>query len=130
MTGILPASDKIRGIYAKSLYQAGNIRVRIGHYPQNLPAYSKGKTLVMLGACNPGGRIRPKGWNKRMMRQLRRCLSRYEYVEGKGSLNGVSEPLFLVTMDPRKALVLARRFSQNAIVVIRERRRSYLVYLT
>lgn len=129
MTGILPASAKIRLMYQKSLYQAGTVKVKINHYPKNIPKHLKRKTLVMLSAYNPGGRLKAEGWNQRMMQQLKAFLSDYKWVEGKGTLHDVSEPLLMVAMDPRKAKVLARKFRQNAIVLIRDQRYARLVFL-
>lgn len=129
MTGILPATNKIRSNYIKSIYQAGTVKIRIGYYPLNLPKRYKSKKLVMMSACNPGGRIKAKGWNKRMMQKLSLYLSGYDYRKGTGTLRNFSEPLFMVTMDPSKAIVLARKFRQNAIVVIQEQRLSRLVFL-
>ncbi len=84
---------------------------------------------MLLGACNPGGRKRPDGWNARMMDRLRVVLRRFRLVEAKGSLHLWSEAMLLVPMDPRQAIVIARRFRQNAIIVISTRRRTRLVIL-
>lgn len=129
MTGILPPTEAIRLNYQKSLYKAGSVIVRIGHYPLHLPNRFRKKVLVMFSAYNPGGRIKADGWNQRMMRKLKLHLSGYKYVKGYGSLRRFSEPLFMVEMNPLKAKVIARKFRQNAMVVIQYQRLSRLVFL-
>lgn len=129
MTGIFPASAQIRLVYKKSLYKVGSIKIKIDHYPQNIPDILKKKTLVLFSAYNPGGRLKAEGWNKRMMQNLRAYLKRYQYFEGAWSLRNVSEPLFMVVMPPAKAKVLARKFRQNAMVIVRDQRYSRLYYL-
>lgn len=129
MTGILSPTAKINAAYKESLYQAGSVSTKINQYPKGVSAKLYQTTFVLLSAYNPGGRLRPLGWNIKMMERLEQCLSKYQYVYGKGSLKEVSEPLLMVNIDPRKAIYLARKFRQNAIVLIRHQRKSKLMFL-
>lgn len=129
MTGILPSTAKIDIAYKQSLYQAGPVITKIDHYPVGIPRELSHSTLIMFSAYNPGGRLKPLGWNMRMMQKLEQYLSQYEYFTGKGSLKEVFEPLFMVNIPLQKAIFLARKFRQNAIVVIRFQRRSKLIFL-
>ncbi len=129
MTGILPVTARIKSNYKQSLYEAGFIRVKTGFYPLNIPKSLRNKELVMFSAYNPGGRRKVDGWNRKMMEKLSLYLTNYYYVKGKGSLKQFSEPLFMVVMDLRKARVLARKFRQNAIVVLKYQRLSRLDFL-
>lgn len=129
MAGILPPTAKINVAYRQSIYQAGSVVSQIGHYPKGIPRHLNKSILVMLSAYNPGGRLKPLGWNMRMMQKLEQYLYHYEYFTGTGSLKEISEPLFMVNILVSKAILLARKFRQNAIVVIRSQRRSALVFL-
>ena len=83
--------------------------------------------LVFLGACNPGGRRRPEGWNDRMMQRMRSVLRHIHFIEATGSLGRWSETMLMASMDPRRAAVVARRFRQNAIVVVSGRNTQLIV---
>ena len=61
----------------------------------------------------------PEGWNARMMARLRTAARRLPTAEGEGRGWGWAERHLLVAADPRRAAVLARRFRQNAMVVVR-----------
>lgn len=126
MTGILPPTAKINAAYKASLYQAGSVSTKINQYPKGIAAKLYQTTFVLLSAYNPGGRLKPLGWN---IKSLEQYLSKHEYVYGKGSLKEVSEPLLMVNIDPRKAIYLARKFRQNAIVLMQHQRKSKLVFL-
>ncbi|MDI2112294.1 DUF3293 domain-containing protein [Commensalibacter nepenthis] len=129
MPNILPPTPAVNVAYKQSLYQAGSVMTRIDQYPEGIPHKLHKSTLIMLSAYNPGGRLRPLGWNIKMMRRLEQEIKQYEYFMGKGSLKEVSEPLFMVVISLSKALVLARKFRQNAIVLIRYQRLSKLIFL-
>lgn len=129
MTGILPPTAKINAAYKESLYQAGSVSTKINQYPKGISAKLHQTTFVLLSAYNPGGRLKPLGWNIKRMKSLAQYLSKYKYVYGKGSLKEVSEPLLMVSIDFRKAIYLARKFRQNAIVIIRYQRKSKLVFV-
>ena len=118
MPAIRPPSPAILRAYTMSRYSAGAVVARVGSPARGLRADQARTRLVFLGACNPGGRRRPDGWNCRMMRRLRCVLRRIRFIEAMGSLGRWSEAMLMASMDPRRAAVVARRFGQNAIVVV------------
>ncbi len=113
--------------YRLSTYQAGGVVARIGQRPSGLDGQHD--PLVLLSACNPGGRRLPDGWNRRMMRRLGEAMRRIPCVEGEGRLGRWSEPLVLAAVAPARGIVLARRFRQNAVVVLQPRRPARLLLL-
>lgn len=74
---------------------------------------------AFLTAWNPGARRWPLGKNIRMDRALRGWLRRIRVEPGVGSAPGWQEAHWLMATDPRRVVVLARRFRQAAIVVVR-----------
>ncbi|MDI2090553.1 DUF3293 domain-containing protein [Commensalibacter oyaizuii] len=130
MTNILPPTAKIELAYKQSIYQAGPVITKINQYPIGLSEHYACYSWVMLSACNPGGRKKPWGWNKRMMDRLREYIKHYPYFEGQGSLKEVSEPLFMVNIPLSKGICLARKFRQNAVVFVKYQHLSRLVYLS
>jgi len=115
--------------YRQSRYSAGSVVAHVGSVPQGLSMVQGRTTLVMLGACNPCGRRYAEGRNNRMTDQLRLTLRRFHVVEGAGSLRQWSEIMLMVEIDPRRACVVARRFRQNAIILIAGGRRTRLTVL-
>ena len=128
MTGLLPPTPAVLRSYRLSTYCAGTVVARIGWPPVGLDGRSR-VSLVLLSACNPGGRRRSDGSNRRMMRRLGEAMRRIAHVTGEGRLGRWSEPLLLAAMAPARGIVLARRFRQNAVVVLRCSRPARLVLL-
>ena len=129
MTGLLPPTPAVLRSYRLSTYRAGAVLARIGRRPDGFHGRSP-VPLLLLSACNPGGRRMADGWNRRMMRRLGEAMRRVAAVEGEGRLGRWSEPLLLAAMAPARGIVLARRFRQNAVVVLQPRRAARLVLLT
>nr|WP_321985638.1 DUF3293 domain-containing protein [uncultured Lichenicoccus sp.] len=113
--------------YRQSRYEAGGAVLRVGRIAPGLdPEWDAGLArpgLVLLSACNPGGRRRPEGWNDRMMRRLAETLRRVPHGPGHGRLGIWSEALVLAAIDRRRGIALARRFRQNAVIVVARDRR-------
>ncbi len=128
MTGLLPPTPAVLRSYRLSTYRAGAVVARIGRRPHGVQGRNP-VPLVLLSACNPGGRRMPDGWNRRMMRRLGEAMRRVIVVEGEGRLGRWSEPLLLAAVAPAQGIVLARRFRQNAVVVLQPRRPARLVLL-
>lgn len=129
MTGLLPPTPAVLRAYRASTYTAGRVVARVGQRPDGVTGRWAGRDLVLLSACNPGGRRLPDGWNRRMMDRLRETLRGTDHADGEGRLGRWSEPLLLAAMSPRRGLVLARRFRQNAVVVLRDYRPARLLLL-
>lgn len=130
MTGIRPPTPAALRAYRASTYRAGGIEARIGRRPGPMPGRWSGRALAMLSACNPGGRRYPDGWNRRRMAALHEALRGAPQEAGEGRLGSWSEPLLLVAIAPGRALVLARRFRQNGLVLLNRRQAARLILLT
>ena len=128
MTGLLPPTPAVLRSYRLSTYRAGTVVARIGWPPVGLDGRNR-VPLLLLSACNPGGRRRPDNWNRRMMRRLDEAMRRIPHVGGEGRLGRWSEPLVLAALAPGRGIVLARRFRQNAVVLLRPRRPARLLLL-
>ncbi|QHC34625.1 DUF3293 domain-containing protein [Komagataeibacter xylinus] len=129
MAAIVPPTPAIHRSYRLSTYHVPGMPViRIGHRP-GWPGRAPAGDIVLLSACNPGGRLRPDGWNRRMMARLAQCLAGLPHALGEGRLGRWSEPLYGVQVGLARGLVLARRFRQNAVVVVHGNRPARLVYL-
>lgn len=85
---------------------------------------------AFLTAWNPGARRWPLGKNLRMDRALRGWLRRNRAEPGVGSAPGWQEAHWLMATDPRRVVVLARRFRQAAIVVVRCGQKAKLRFLS
>lgn len=130
MTGLLPPTPSVLRAYRRSTYMASGLVAHVGHPPVGLSRRWSGRDLVLLSACNPGGRRLPDGWNRRMMARLHEALRRHDRADGEGRLGRWSEPLLLVAIAPARGLMLARRFRQNAVILLRDRRPARLILLT
>nr|WP_246387500.1 DUF3293 domain-containing protein [Gluconacetobacter sacchari] len=119
--------------YRRSLYRAGGIAIRVGQRPMaddpGAPAWWRHGDVVFVSAANPGGRRRPEGWNRRRMRVLAGHVAGCELHEGEGRLGQWSEPLLAVRLPLARGRVIARRFGQNAVVLVRGGGPARLVFL-
>jgi hypothetical protein len=110
----LPA--RLRAAYRATDYAAGGgIAARIGRRVAGLDW----RVAVFLTAWNPYSRRMPDGWNRRMQACLRAWLRGRTVLAGTGTLGRWREEMLLVALDPARAMVLARRFRQRGIVVVR-----------
>ncbi|MBE7212204.1 MAG: DUF3293 domain-containing protein [Gluconacetobacter diazotrophicus] len=125
----LPPTPAVLRSYRLSRYAAGPLAVRIGRRPAGLPPGWERRDVVLLSAANPGGARRPDGWNARMMRTLAVRLRRHPVLSGEGRLGTWSEPLVAAAMPAAAAIVLARRYRQNAVVLLRGDRPARLLLL-
>lgn len=87
---------------------------------------------AFVGAWNPHSRRRPPGWNHRRLDRLRDAARRIPRREGMGRAcrpRPWGEEHLLVGAPAARCAVLARRFRQDSIVVIRRRGPPRLVVL-
>jgi hypothetical protein len=84
---------------------------------------------VILTAWNPFGRRHPEGWNRRAAARLAQVLRRLPALRADGALRRWSEEGLLLPGDPRRAMLLARRFRQGGVVVLRRGAPARLVVL-
>jgi len=102
----------------------------VGRRSPKIEAMLDGRPGGFVTAWNPWSRRHPQGWNRRMNLALQQSLRRLPHWPGRGSGRRWHEEHFLVRGDPRRLLVLARRFRQRAILVVAPPRPAFLVELT
>jgi uncharacterized protein DUF3293 len=121
------------GAYRRTEYEADGAAARVGRGSASVDALLRRLGARQGGAFvtawNPWSRRMPAGWNARMTARLREAARRLPSVEGEGRGRGWSERHLLLVADPRRAAALARRFRQNAIVVVRSGAPARLVLL-
>ena len=114
-------SARLLAAYRRSRYEAAGAVARIGRRSAAVDAL-----LARLGvreggfvtAWNPFSRRLPDGWNRRMQARLEAAARRLPRAAGHGGHGRWREAHWLVGADPRRLLVLARRFRQAAIVTV------------
>ncbi|PWS37469.1 DUF3293 domain-containing protein [Falsiroseomonas bella] len=122
----------MRAAYLRSDYEAGGVSVRIGARSPAFDALLRRRgasSAAFVTAWNPFSRRMPEGWNDRMLVRLRQAARGRVLAEGIGQAGAWWERHLLVAGDPRRIARLARRFRQNAIVVIAPGRPARLVML-
>ncbi|WP_338421663.1 DUF3293 domain-containing protein [Acetobacter fallax] len=102
--------------YRLSVYRAGSLVVRVG---ERVSGVTGRGDIVLVSACNPGGRRYPDGWNARMMERLFGQLHGISFSAGEGRLGRWGEPLVAARMPLARGLRLARLYRQNAVVLVR-----------
>jgi hypothetical protein len=118
--------------YARTDYEAAGAVARIGRRSAAVDALLRRLGVRQGGfvtAWNPYSRRRPGGWNARMQAALRRATRRLPGADGHGRGRGWAEAHRLVGADPRRLAVIARRFRQAGIVVVRQGAPARLVLL-
>ena len=119
----MPLSPALLAAYRATSYRACGVEVRIGRRVTGLA-----QPAVFLTAWNPRSRRMPAGWNRRMQQRLRACLAACpELHAAEGSLRRWREEMLLAGIPPARAVVLARRFRQHAVVVVMPGRPARLV---
>jgi hypothetical protein len=115
-------TPKLLAAYRRTLYVVGDKAVRIGQR-------SEAGNAVLITAWNPHSRRMPAGWNQRMQTRLIERLRSTQYAPATGAGRRWAEDHVMVAMPVAKAAVLARRFRQNAIVVLRRGQKTTLLIL-
>ena len=116
--------------YRQTDYRVCGCRLRIGRrVPGALFARIGARVAVLVTAWHPRSRRMPAAWNRRMQRNLRQRLRRFAVLDAQGRGRGWCEAMLLVGGDPRPVIRLARRFRQNAVVVLRRGQAARLAVL-
>ena len=110
--------------YRASAYRVDGMLLRVGRRP-----LWPGPTAVLLTSHNPHSRRRPPGWNAKMLRALDAALRHNPWREAQSGQGAWREIQRLVEMDARAGRVLARRFRQNAVLVLKPHQPPLLVIL-
>ncbi len=129
----MPVSPALLRAYRRTTYSARGVSVRIGRRSAQMDALLAGMAARAGGfvtAWNPLSKRMPDGWNRRMQRALIAHVRRLPALAGLGAGNGWFEEHLFIAADPRRLLVLARRFRQLGVVVVGRSRPARLVLLT
>jgi hypothetical protein len=116
--------------YFRTEYEAAGIVVRISQRSAAMDALLRAHRVrgaAFVTAWNPFSRRMPRGWNDRMQARLRHVARGRVLAEGWGSARGWREAHLLVAAAPRRITRVARRFRQNAVVIVAVGQRSRLV---
>lgn len=124
------AHPRLLAAFHVSTYHVGPVALRIGARDAAMDRLLRRhgvRSATLIGAWNPMSRRMPEGWNRRMKARLTAHLRRHRWLPATGGAGRWWEEHALVFGDPRPALVLARRFRQHAVVVLRRGRTARLV---
>ena len=117
--------------YRMTGYTTAGITVRIGRRSpamDRLLLARRQREAAFVTACNPFSRRMPPGWNERMQASLTRAASRRIILPASGSWRRWSESHIAVFGSFLWTVVLARKYRQHAIVILRLRQPPRLVY--
>jgi hypothetical protein len=118
--------------YRETTYRAGPVLARVGRRSPSADAWLAAvgaRQAAMITAWNPMGRRHPRGWNARAQARLRAAVRRWVVVEGVSGWHSWHEHNLLITGDHRALAVLARRFRQAAMLVLRRGQAGKIVWL-
>ena len=127
---------RLAAAYRRTAYEAAGAVARIGQRSAAVDGLLRRlggggrQGGAFVTAWNPRSHRMPHGWNERMQARLRQAARRLPRAEGWGRGRGWAEHTLLLAADPRRAAALARRFRQNAIVVVRQGAPARLRYVT
>ncbi|MBV8573840.1 MAG: DUF3293 domain-containing protein [Acetobacteraceae bacterium] len=117
-----PVRSSLLRPYLETDYEAAGAIARVGRRSAKID-----RLLLAMGvregafvtAWNPLSKRKPIRWNERMQARLLEHIRRLPSSAGRGTGRGWSEQHLLVGGDIRRIVVLAGRFRQRAIVVVR-----------
>jgi hypothetical protein len=112
----------LEGAYRRSVFRAGPVVARMGCRSASGDAWLAERGArqgAMLTAWNPMSRRHPPGWNERAQVRLRAAARRWPAAEGFSGTPGWQEHNLLLAGDARAMEVLARRFRQAALLMLR-----------
>ncbi len=116
--------------YRMTRYEVDGVTFRIGHRSAGIDRILSCHGVgvgTFISAFNPFSQPKPLGWNRRMQGHLASAGRRLPILEGQGTLRQWSEAHLLLLGDVRPAIRLARRFRQNAVVIVRRRQPARLL---
>jgi hypothetical protein len=112
-------------------YTTAGVTIRIGRRSaamDRLLLSHRQREAAFITAFNPFSRLMPPGWNRRMQISLTVAASRRFILPASGSWRRWSESHLIVFGSFRWTAVLARKYRQHAIVILRLRQPPRLVY--
>ncbi len=129
----LPVGPRLARGWRITVYEAAGAEARLGRRSAAVDAQlalAGVRQGAFIGAWNPFSRAMPRRWNDRALARLRRC-ARMRFTEGRGHAARPPwcEHHLLMFGDLRRIVVLARRFRQHAILLVRSGAPSRLLVL-
>jgi Protein of unknown function (DUF3293) len=125
----LTISEHLRRAYSTTEYRVAGCSVRIGRRSATMDGLLAGmgaREAVLITACNPRSRRSSASRNAWMMGRLHGALRRHCVFPAESGAGRWTEAQFLAAAPEAWACVLARRFRQNALVVLRPRQKPRL----
>jgi hypothetical protein len=125
----LSISEHLRCAYGATEYRVAGCCVRIGRrndVVDGLLAGMGAREAVLITAYNPRSRRMCANRNARMMGRLHAALRRRSVFPAESGAGRWIEAQFLAAAPEAWACVVARRFRQNALVVLRPRQKPRL----
>lgn len=122
-------SEHLRRAYRATEYRVAGCSLRIGRRSFAVDGLLSGmgaREAVLITACNPRSRRSCPSRNARMMGRLHAALRRRSVFPAESGAGRWTEAQFLAAAPEAWACVLARRFRQNALVVLRPRQKPRL----
>lgn len=96
---------------------------------QTLLASCHAREALLISAWNPMSRRMPERWNKRAQHRLLQGLRRFRVIPAEGRWRAWREEHVLVFGPAAPVIVLARRYRQRAVVLVRPDGSARLVLL-
>ena len=115
-------SPSLQRAYRMTRYTVAGITIRVGRrcaaVDRLLIAHSR-REAGFITAYNPLSRRKPPGWNRRMQSRLVQAVRHWPVLPAGGGWRRWYEEHLVVFAHPRRMAVLARRYRQHAIVIVR-----------
>jgi Protein of unknown function (DUF3293) len=126
-----PVTPALRRAYHMTDYTVSGITLRIGRRSaamDQLMQSRQRREAAFITAYNPYSHPMPPGWNRRMQQRLMQAARRWPMLPASGRWRRWCE-VHLVIFAPRPcAVVLARRFRQHGIVMVRRGQPASLIF--
>jgi hypothetical protein len=117
----MPTVTRLAKAFAASRYEVAGAVLRVGgrRGVDALLARLRAREAALLTAWNPLGRRRPEGANRHAQRALDTALHHVATLPAASGLGAWREEMRAVALPWARALRLARRFRQAAILALR-----------
>ncbi len=119
-----PLSARLLHAYRMTRYTVAGITLRIGRRSaalDRLLTTRRRHQAAFITAWNPLSRPMPPGWNCRMQASLQQAVRRWPSLPANGQWRRWSESHLVVFAPHRPIAIVARRYRQHGIVILRLR---------
>ena len=117
-------SPSLQRAYRETSYEVAGVTIRIGSRTaamDRLLMAHRRREAAFITAYNPLSRRKPPGWNRRMQSRLVQAVRRWPVLPAGGGWRRWHESHLVVFAPSRPIAVLARRYRQHGIVIVRLR---------